>query len=165
MGSQYRQQGSALRGSYEDAAALRPGIGRCSAAGQPGSRQETQGEDDASQAGGREDKDGGRVSQQVSGRHGKVPRQKTSEEEAKVLNKLYEEYADIGRPISRSMKHKLLLSNSSGAGGERNSCAEVAVDGSLDLRSERVGESEGAGDCSDVGVKKRRLSGSAGGRR
>jgi len=50
----------------------------------------------------------------------KTPDKKTPEEDAKVLNKLYEDYADIGRPISRSMKQKLLLSPSGNSTSKKN---------------------------------------------
>jgi len=42
---------------------------------------------------------------------GNTPDKKTTEEETQAFSKLYEEYADIGRPISRAMKHKILLAS------------------------------------------------------
>jgi hypothetical protein len=65
----------------------------------------------------------------------KTPDKKTLEEEAKVLNKLYEDYADIGRPISRSMKHKLLLSPSANSAAKKVDSEKTGNSSEIDRAS------------------------------
>lgn len=58
-----------------------------------------------------------------SGSTSKTPPKKSNEEDAKELNKLYKEYADIGRPILRSMRHRLSRNSSEKVvgGGQKGS--------------------------------------------
>lgn len=72
-----------------------------------------------------------------SGNTSKTSPKKSNEEDTKELNKLYKEYADIGRPILRSMRHRL----------SRNSLEKVVGDGQKDSMENKE-------DKRDVGLSK-----------
>jgi len=91
----------------------------------------------------------------------KSPDKKTTEEEEKLLNKLYEDFADIGRPISRAMKQKLLTASTggetSGAGKEggrakEKRAANTSIDVSDEVPAKKLCLSPSVLDT-DVGVK------------
>lgn len=75
---------------------------------------------------------GDRTKESESATASKTTPKKSTEEDAKELNKLYKDYADIGRPILRSMRHRL-----SQGGTEKVENTSPTGSGSKDL--EKVG--------------------------
>jgi len=86
------------------------------------------------------------------------------EVDEKVLNKLYEEYADIGRPISRSMKHKLLSSPSNSSSNHSPDGASESRNGQLleisniGNKTETISPQNASSNLDEIPTKKPKLS-------